>query len=287
MLKYRLIFGTLMTVLFIGLVLFDGRLDGSLHSQNPAAVQATLLTIFLIIVAIPANLELFRLLSSGGAKIFWPITTLGSILLSTVWYWSQFFSDKNQFAALFFISVVCISALAVFLWQGFKYAYVGAFANCGANLLSIIYLGALASFFIKIRIDFGPIVFLLFVFVVKFCDIGAYTSGRLFGKHKFSPVISPKKTWEGMAGGVIFAVIAASIFALVFDIMPLWQAVVFGVLFAFIGQLGDLAESMLKRAAEKKDASTVVPGFGGILDVIDSPLASAVFAYIFFWILRR
>ncbi|MGD0785763.1 MAG: phosphatidate cytidylyltransferase [Sedimentisphaerales bacterium] len=285
MLKYRLIFGTLMTIFFIGLVLFDGRLDGSLNSQNPAAVQATLLAILLIIVAVPANLELSRLLSSGGAKIFWPVTVLSSILLSTVWYWSQFFSDKNQFAALFFILVVCISALAIFLWQGFKYASVGAFANCGANLLSIIYLGALASFFIKIRIDFGPLIFLWFVFVVKFCDIGAYTSGRLFGKHKFSPVISPKKTWEGMAGGVIFAVIAASIFALVFDIMPLWQAVVFGIIFAFIGQLGDLAESMLKRAAEQKDASTVVPGFGGILDVIDSPLASAVFAYIFFRII--
>ena len=127
--------------------------------------------------------------------------------------------------------------------------------------------------------------FLFFVFVVKLCDIGAYAMGKWLGKHKFSPVISPKKTWEGMAGGVILAVIAASIFALVFDIMPLWQAVVFGIIFAFIGQLGDLAESMLKRAAEQKDASTAVPGFGGILDVIDSPLASAVFAYIFFRII--
>ena len=285
MLKYRLIFGTLMTIGFIALVLFDGRLDGSLNSQNPASAQATLLAIFLIIVAVPANLEFAGLVKNTGAKIFLPITIISSILLSTGWYWSQFFSDKNQFAALFFILVVCISVLAVFLWQGFKYASVGAFANCGVNLLSIIYLGALASFFIKIRIDFGPIVFLWFVFVVKFCDIGAYTSGRLLGKHKFSPVISPKQTWEGMAGGVIFAVIAASIFALVFDIMPLWQAVVFGIIFAFIGQLGDLAESMLKRAAEQKDASAAVPGFGGILDVIDSPLGSAVFAYIFFRII--
>jgi phosphatidate cytidylyltransferase len=270
-----------MTIGFIALVLFDGRLDGSLNSQNPAGVQATLLMVLLVIIAFPANFEFAGLAKNAGAKIFLPITIISSVLLSTGWYWSQFFHDKNQFAALFFILVLCLSSLVIFLWQGFRYAVVGVFENCGANLLSIIYLGALASFFMKIRIDFGPLIFLWFVFVVKFCDIGAYTLGRLFGKHKFSPVISPKKTWEGMAGGVIFAVIAASIFALVFDIMPLWQAVVFGVVFAFIGQLGDLAESMLKRAAEQKDASAVVPGFGGILDVIDSPLVSAVFAYVF------
>jgi phosphatidate cytidylyltransferase len=63
------------------------------------------------------------------------------------------------------------------------------------------------------------------------------------------------------------------------------EAAIFGVVFAFIGQLGDLAESMLKRAAEKKDSAGSVPGFGGILDVIDSPLAAAVFAYLFFLII--
>jgi phosphatidate cytidylyltransferase len=286
MLKYRLIFGTLMTIAFIGLVLLDGRLDGSLSSQIPdAAKQATLLTIFLIIVAIPANIELSKLINSSGAKIFLPITIAGSILLSTGWYWSQFFADRNQFAALFFILVICLCVLAIFLWQAVRYAAVGAFANCGANLLSIVYLGALTSFIIAIRIDFGPIVLLAYIFTVKCSDIGAYTFGRLFGKHKFSPVLSPKKTWEGMAGGVIFAVAAASIFALVFDIMSLAEAAVFGVVFAFLGQLGDLAESMLKRAAEQKDSAGSVPGFGGILDVIDSPLATAVFAYLFFLII--
>jgi len=283
MLKYRLIFGTLMTIVFVSLVLFDGFLDGSLNSQKPdAAVQATLLVVLLILVAVPANLELAKLISASGAKIFLPITIASSILLSTGWYLAQFFADKNQFAAIFFILVFSLATLAIFLWQGLKYAAVGAFANCGANLLSIAYLGALTSFIVKLRIDFGPIVFLVFIFVVKFCDIGAYTFGRMFGKHKFSPIISPKKTWEGMAGGIVFSVVAASIFARVFDIMAIWQAVIFGVVFAFLGQLGDLAESMLKRAAEQKDSASAVPGFGGVLDVIDSPLGTAVFAYLFF-----
>jgi phosphatidate cytidylyltransferase len=276
-----------MTIVFVALVLFDAWIDGSLTLEKPdSSVQATLLVVFLIAVAMPANLELSRLVNSAGAKIFLPVTMISTILLSTVWYWSQFFSDRNQFAALFFTFVVCFSVLAVFLWQGLAFAAVGAFANCGANLLAMAYLGALASFVIAVRIDFGPIAFLMYIFVVKCADIGAYTTGRLFGRHKFSPVLSPKKTWEGMAGAVVFASVVSSIFALASDIMLLWQAILFGVVFAFLGQFGDLAESMLKRAAEQKDASNSVPGFGGVLDVIDSPLATGVFAYLFFMLIN-
>jgi phosphatidate cytidylyltransferase len=122
----------------------------------------------------------------------------------------------------------------------------------------------------------------MFVFVVKSADIGAYTVGMLFGKHKFSPKISPGKTWEGMAGAVVLAVIVAFFFAAVFDIMVWPLAVVFGFCFAFIGQIGDLVESMIKRDARQKDSADNVPGFGGILDVIDSPLIAAPFAYLFF-----
>ncbi|OHB48612.1 MAG: hypothetical protein A2Y10_12080 [Planctomycetes bacterium GWF2_41_51] len=272
-----------MTICFVSLILFDGFLDGSLSSQKEdSAIQGTLLAILIVLVAVPANFELAKLIKSGGAKIFLPITVVATVLIAGGWYLAQFFEDSLQFASIFFILIFGLSILAIFLWQGLKYAAIGAFANCGANLLIICYLGVLTSFIIKLRIDFGPIAFLMFVFVVKCCDIGAYTFGRLFGKHKFSPVISPKKTWEGMAGGIIFSIIVASIFAKAFDIMPLWAAVVFGAVFAYLGQLGDLAESMLKRAAETKDSASSVPGFGGVLDIIDSPLGTAIFAYLFF-----
>jgi phosphatidate cytidylyltransferase len=135
---------------------------------------------------------------------------------------------------------------------------------------------------VAIRIEFGLWPLLMFVFVVKSADIGAYSFGTLFGKHKFSPNISPGKTWEGMAGAVAAAVIVAIGFARSFDIMFLWAATAFGLCFAFIGQLGDLAESMMKRDAEKKDSANKVPGFGGVLDIIDSPLVAAPFAYLFF-----
>ncbi len=155
-------------------------------------------------------------------------------------------------------------------------------ANCGVNYFSIIYLGLLSAFVLAVRIDFGLWPLLMFVFVVKSADIGAYTVGSLLGRHKFSPKISPGKTWEGMAGAVAVAMIVAILFAENCGIMIWWLAAIFGLCFAFIGQVGDLLESMLKRDAEQKDAANKVPGFGGILDIVDSPLVAASFAYLFF-----
>jgi phosphatidate cytidylyltransferase len=85
-----------------------------------------------------------------------------------------------------------------------------------------------------------------------------------------------------MAGAVIFGVLIALLFGRVFGIMNWKSAAVFGICFAFIGQYGDLAESLIKRDTGQKDSSSSVPGFGGMLDVIDSPLAAAPFAYLFF-----
>jgi phosphatidate cytidylyltransferase len=126
----------------------------------------------------------------------------------------------------------------------------------------------------------------MFVFVVKSSDIGAYAVGTLFGRHKFSPRVSPGKTWEGAGGALVAAVASALAFAAGFDIMSWQWAIAFGFFSACVGQAGDLAESMLKRDAQRKDAANKVPGFGGILDIIDSPLAAAPFAYLFFMLLR-
>jgi phosphatidate cytidylyltransferase len=172
--------------------------------------------------------------------------------------------------------------LGLLLYQYIRYGTSEVLANCGVNYFSIIYLGLLSAFCVAIRIDFGLWPFLMLVFVVKSSDIGAYAIGSMFGKHKFSPKISPGKTWEGMAGAVATAMIVAVLFAAGCGIMACWSAAIFGLCFAFIGQFGDLAESMIKRDAEQKDSANSVPGFGGVLDIIDSPLAAAPFAYLFF-----
>jgi phosphatidate cytidylyltransferase len=278
MLRYRLIFGTLMTVLFVSIVIFDGKLDGCICNN----VQATLLTALLILVAVPAQLEIAKLIRKIGAKVFTIVIITASILLSTWPYWSQFASDSYHFRFTYQPLVLAFSLPALFIYQAIRYGNKSVIVNCGVNLFAIIYLGFLSSFILAVRIDFGLWPLLMFIFTVKSSDIGAYIAGKLFGTHKFSPTISPGKTWEGMAGAGVFAAVVGSIFAVSCDIISGWIGAVFGVIFAFLGQLGDLAESMIKRDAQQKDSANSLPGFGGILDVIDSPLATAPFAYLFF-----
>jgi phosphatidate cytidylyltransferase len=281
MLKYRLLFGTLMTVFFTGIVILDGWLDGSITASqaDDKLLQGTLLCVLISVLVIPAQLELSKLVSARGLRLFVPISIVASILLATCGYWPSLIEIS---LVIYVLLILVFTFLALLLYQYVKFGPSGVVANCGANCFSILYLGLFSAFVLAVRLDFGPWPLLMFVFVVKSADIGAYTVGMLFGKHKFSPKISPGKTWEGMAGAVIAAVIVALFFAGVFDIMTWTLAVVFGFCFAFIGQIGDLVESMIKRDAGQKDSADNVPGFGGILDVIDSPLIAAPFAYLFF-----
>ncbi len=275
-----------MTVFFAAIVIFDGWLDGTLTASaaDDKPVQGTILCILIALLVIPAQLELSKLAAAKNLKIFSPISIIASILFATSWYWPQFLQIESRIC-LYFIPAFVLMALL--LYQYIRYGTSAVLANCGASYFSIIYLGLLGAFVLAVRIDFGPWALLMFVFVVKSADIGAYSFGSIFGKHKFSPEISPGKSWEGMAGAVATATIVAILFATSCDIMVWWLAVIFGFCFAFIGQMGDLAESMIKRDAKQKDSASMVPGFGGILDILDSPLLAAPFAYLFFMFSSR
>jgi phosphatidate cytidylyltransferase len=160
---------------------------------------------------------------------------------------------------------------------------------------TLAYLGLLPCFLVQLR-WLGPredvsaerratTALALAIFVPKCCDIGAYFTGRFFGRHRMAPVLSPKKTWEGAAGGLA----ASAVAAVALD--QLGPAVAGGVLaeagvglvLGAVGMLGDLAESLIKRDSGQKDASQVVPGFGGVLDVVDSIVFAAPVAY---WLLK-
>jgi phosphatidate cytidylyltransferase len=157
----------------------------------------------------------------------------------------------------------------------------------------VAYLGLLPSFLAQVRwlgergTD-GLMALLLAIFVPKCADIGAYCTGRLIGRHPMTPLLSPKKTWEGAAGGLVFAVAAAVALDRLGPAPMLRHDVRmelgFGVTLAVAGMLGDLAESLIKRDVRQKDASQAVPGFGGVLDVVDALLFAGPVAYVWFTI---
>jgi phosphatidate cytidylyltransferase len=128
----------------------------------------------------------------------------------------------------------------------------------------------------------GAVALALAIFVPKCCDIGAYFAGRFLGRHPMTPVLSPKKTWEGAVGGLLAAV-GAAVAIDRFDpvVAGGWPGEIgFGLTVGVAGMLGDLAESLVKRDCRSKDASQSVPGFGGLLDVIDSVIFAAPVAWL-------
>jgi phosphatidate cytidylyltransferase len=158
------------------------------------------------------------------------------------------------------------------------------------TLLVVFYLGVLPTFFLQLRWlpAHSTLALALTVFVPKGGDIGAYftgkfLTGRILGRHHMTPLLSPKKTWQGLIGGLIAGCAAAVGIASLAPIFPTTlTAVAFGLSVGVGGVFGDLAESLLKRDRQTKDASASVPGFGGVLDVLDSLLFAAPVAYLWF-----
>lgn len=165
----------------------------------------------------------------------------------------------------------------------------GTMAAIAGTVLAVAYVGILSSFIIQMRWFDAPyhgILPLAFLIATsKGADTGAYTFGRIAGRHKLWPRLSPNKTIEGAAGGAVAGVAAALIvaatarFLLHVPTLDWLSAVGFGIVVGSAAQLGDLMESMIKRDCARKDASDAVPGFGGVLDVLDSLLFAGPVAY--------
>ncbi len=188
---------------------------------------------------------------------------------------------------------MAIASLLVATYELFRFeTATRAAANVSYAIFSIAYVGILLSFVVQLRYvgssEWGILALASLLMVVKMSDIGAYFVGRAVGRHKLAPKVSPGKTIEGFVGGLVFAVAGAW---LAFDVVApkafgievnysFATLVLYGVLLAAAGVVGDLSESILKRAAEKKDSSDWLPGFGGVLDMLDSVLTSAPVAYL-------
>jgi phosphatidate cytidylyltransferase len=201
--------------------------------------------------------------------------------------------------------VLLLAICAVFgaLWlQATKRDNARTFESISTTLFGILYVPFLSSFLFALRHlgedgtlagphwnTTGGGLLLSCLCVSKLADVGGYLVGRSFGKHRLIPRISPKKSYEGLAGGLVLSVGAAFLLnhygCLPFDAS--WKVTLFALLVGGMGVLGDLAESLLKRGSGQKDTGNYIPGFGGILDVVDSILLSAPVAYFLSLLLLR
>ncbi len=177
------------------------------------------------------------------------------------------------------------SAAVTMLFEVLTYTGDGrATARIAHALLFFVYLGLMPSHLVQLRWlpHQAGAALAAAIFVPKVGDIFALLTGMAIGRHKFTPLLSPKKTWEGFAGGMLAAVGTALGFHFGMPglfVSGLGHALAFGGAVGLAGVFGDLVESLFKRDCHTKDASATVPGFGGILDVVDSILYSAPVAY--------
>jgi phosphatidate cytidylyltransferase len=157
--------------------------------------------------------------------------------------------------------------------------YSYALWNVGGTLSGLVYVVLPWSFMILLRSHPQGHVYLLTIFFCTWsCDVGAYLIGMLFGNTPLCDRVSPSKSWEGFAAGVIASVICASVLPILFKMEP-FPLVILGALCGVAGQFGDLAESILKREAKIKDAGSLIPGHGGFLDRFDSILINATLTF--------
>lgn len=171
-----------------------------------------------------------------------------------------------SFTDLWLALTILLLLLSIFTHNQFH------FAHCAFVSFSAFYIGLSFHYFSAAR-ESGLGIILFILILIWTTDSGAYFVGRKFGKHKLAPVISPNKTVEGFLGGVILAILAACLFQAVADLAILHspvKLVASALIVSVFGQLGDLAESGLKRHFGVKDSGKILPGHGGLLDRFDS-----------------
>ena len=181
------------------------------------------------------------------------------------------------------VTATAVSALVVMLWL-LRRGVEGYVRTATASVFTLVYVPFLGSFVALLLAEGGAIDFerwddgvkgiIVFVLVTIASDIGGYFAGVLFGRHPMAPVISPKKSWEGFAGSVVFCVIVGTLLVLYLLDGDWWVGVTLGLIAVVMATLGDLCESVMKRDLGLKDMSQVIPGHGGLMDRLDSLLAT-------------
>jgi phosphatidate cytidylyltransferase len=216
------------------------------------------------------------------------IEKIFGIISGSVLFLSSFFYSFGILSySVFYFYVICISA--VFISELFR-RKKNPVLNIAAFLMGHIYI--VLPFVCINMIENDHKIFVLAFFVMIWAsDTGAYLVGITIGKHKMFERVSPKKSWEGFFGGMIFVLITGSVFYRITqagnsELLNWWQWLVFALLVFIFGTLGDLVESLFKRSLQVKDSGSIMPGHGGILDRFDSVILAAPVVFVFLNIIK-
>jgi phosphatidate cytidylyltransferase len=312
MLKYRLTFGPIMIGILLLIFYGDSRLDrfditgtalqDLFHGRTYLPSGLLLLASFFMLIILGAG-ELCRIFAAKGILASRLIVTLAGMSGCLMMFAIPYTADAKMTMALFATIIVVLFMLSLIKHSWLRRKTDGAVMAAAVTMFALIYMGLLPGFLVAIRRWYSPWVVAAVLLVVKSCDIGAYFTGRAIGRHKLIPWLSPGKTWEGLIGGVIFSGLVALGLAYLsnhFGVAGIYKTVdgvrnftpndfhlprtfIAGLLMGGVGQFGDLTASLFKRDAGIKDSGNSIPGFGGVLDVVDSPLVVAPLAYWLLW----
>ncbi|CAN5765279.1 hypothetical protein BH11PLA1_BH11PLA1_03950 [soil metagenome] len=288
----RLTYGPLLIIALIALLWLDDRL-GSV----PVIGMGLIVLVLGTLACARAGYELTRIFGALGVplhKAVLPLATPAGFLIGAFTigraldvHRLRIDDDSASVLAGGALLTTLLAMLAALRHKSPK----GAALATAAAIFAFVYLGISLAFLFAVRIEHSVWAMAAVVFIVKACDSGAYFTGSSIGKHKLIPWISPGKTWEGLIGGLITAAAFGAGFVALhhglahapahLDALTWVDGVVLGVVLGAVGQLGDLSASVLKRDAGIKDAGRILPGFGGLLDMLDSLVIAGPVAYFY------
>ncbi|HEX3009181.1 MAG TPA: phosphatidate cytidylyltransferase [Bacteroidales bacterium] len=261
----RAITGALFVIVLLGSIL--------LHPLTFALLFSVVLVLGL--------LEFYRLIK---AKDIHPQKYIG-IALGVVFFLASFRNAQNYLPSGIFI--LFIPAVAgIFLLELFRNK-PNPFHNIAFTIVGVLYIAVPLSFLNslvfhdRITLEYNPEILIGYFVLIWTSDTGAYLTGMAFGKHPLFKRISPKKSWEGFAGGTVLTIGMSFLVAQFSHEINIYQWTIVAVIIAIFGVLGDLVESMLKRSLDVKDSGNFLPGHGGILDRFDSLIISSPFVFTF------
>lgn len=202
----------------------------------------------------------------------------------------------NEYKSFIDYHIFLVALILVLLLLELFRNKASAINNVGSTLLGIFYIGIFSAAIIDLREFYaesyftytqGGYLILSILISIWLCDSAAYFIGSAYGLHKLMLRVSPKKSWEGAVAGFIFSVIGmVASKSLMLEFLSTFDAIIIGIIVGVFGQIGDLVESLIKRDANVKDSSSLIPGHGGILDRFDSLLFSAPIIYLYLSLLK-